>query len=190
MRESVPSCVFFGRLADECAQLIGEHLTERLGALLLLWLRLKDGSSARRDRVDGRCVRSHIAKGELKAVVLYVGHRQRFARHNHCRPGLRLLQSGLALRGRREIGDEHAIPDRHRPVLRLHVVDVEHGIVVRELIFEDARLNIRRQLRGRHSIADPVLRADRERIEPDRAHAGDKHRGATQNSALAQQRSV
>ena len=36
------------------------------------------------------------------------------------------------------------------PVFGLHVVDIENRVVVGELIFENARLDIGRQLRRRH----------------------------------------
>ena len=66
-------------------------------------------------------------------------------------PGCASFKPVFRSRGRREIGNEYAVPDRHRPVFGLHVVDIENRVVVGELVFEDARLDIGRQLRGRHA---------------------------------------
>ena len=107
---------------------------------------------ARRMRVYRGLMNALVQHGELYAVVRRIRHGDGFARERDLRPDRLVFQPGLAFRGRGQIGNEYASPYGGSDA-GLHIVHIEHRVVVGELLLENPRLHVRRDLRGRHLVA-------------------------------------
>ena len=100
-----------------------------------------------------------IRHRQLDPVVRRIRNRQRLAGQRDLGTHRLVLHPVPAFGGRSQIGDKDAAPQRGTGSRR-HVIDIQHRIVVRELLLEHLRLHFCRHVYGRSFIQQLVLGSD------------------------------